>query len=289
MTHARSLVELLRAPAALSVPGDSFAGAAAAGWPSGRRTAALAASSACLYWAGMALNDYADRDVDALERPGRPIPSGRVSPRLALRLAGGLTATGLGLAGLAGGWRTVAVAGPLAATVWAYDLKLKNTAAGPAAMATARTCDVLLGAGAGRLRPAGPAALTLWTHTFTVTTLSRSEVTGAGRRLPLATLAATSGVTAVTALRGLRNDNPRVKAATAIPLAAYAVTFGRAQAEAVAYPSAHRLQRAVGAGIVGMMPLQAALTAGAGAPRVAAAVLAAFPLARLLSRRVSPT
>lgn len=290
MTHARSLVELVRAPAALSVPGDSLAGAAAAGRPSGRRTPALAASSACLYWAGMALNDYADRDVDAVERPRRPIPSGRVRPRLALGLAGGLTATGLGLAGLAGGWRTLAVAGPLATTVWAYDLKLKDTAAGPAAMATARTCDVLLGAGAGRLRHAAPAALTLGTHTFTVTTLSRREVTGTDRRLPLATLAATSGVVAVTALRGLRNDNlRRGKAATAIPLGAYAVTFGRAQAEAVAYPSAHRLQRAVGAGILGMMPLQAALTAGAGAPRAAAAVLAAFPLARLLSRRVSPT
>jgi len=28
----------------------------------------------------MALNDYADRDLDAVERPERPIPSGRVSP-----------------------------------------------------------------------------------------------------------------------------------------------------------------------------------------------------------------
>ena len=56
------------------------------------RTAGLVASSSCLYLAGMALNDYADRDVDAVERPGRPIPSGRVSPEFALGLAGALTA-----------------------------------------------------------------------------------------------------------------------------------------------------------------------------------------------------
>ena len=34
--------------------------------------------------AGMALNDYADREIDAVERPGRPIPSGRVTPEFAL-------------------------------------------------------------------------------------------------------------------------------------------------------------------------------------------------------------
>ncbi|WP_414635733.1 UbiA family prenyltransferase, partial [Actinophytocola sp.] len=97
----RALAELVRAPAALSVPGDSLAGAAAAGWPFGRRSAALSAGAVCLYWAGMALNDYADRELDRTERPERPIPSGRVSPRFALGLAAGLTAAGVGLAALA--------------------------------------------------------------------------------------------------------------------------------------------------------------------------------------------
>ncbi|CAA9277925.1 MAG: hypothetical protein AVDCRST_MAG41-3374, partial [uncultured Corynebacteriales bacterium] len=35
----RTLAELVRLPAALSVPGDVLVGAAAAGWPFGRRTA----------------------------------------------------------------------------------------------------------------------------------------------------------------------------------------------------------------------------------------------------------
>lgn len=34
-----------------------------------------------LYIAGMALNDAADMEVDSRERPSRPIPSGRISPR----------------------------------------------------------------------------------------------------------------------------------------------------------------------------------------------------------------
>ena len=80
---ASDLAELVRLPAVLSVPGDVLVGAAASGQVRNvRRTAGLVASSSCLYLAGMALNDYADREVDAVERPGRPIPSGRVTPRI---------------------------------------------------------------------------------------------------------------------------------------------------------------------------------------------------------------
>src|SRR3954449_12231806 len=86
------VVELVRLPAVLSVPGDVLLGAAASGQMRDvPRTAGLVAASSCLYLAGMALNDYADREVDAIERPGRPIPSGRVAPGFALGLTGALT------------------------------------------------------------------------------------------------------------------------------------------------------------------------------------------------------
>src|SRR5690606_207513 len=39
---------------------------------------ALLAASSCLYLGGMVWNDVFDREVDAVERPQRPIPSGRV-------------------------------------------------------------------------------------------------------------------------------------------------------------------------------------------------------------------
>jgi 4-hydroxybenzoate polyprenyltransferase len=305
--NVRDLVELVRAPAALTVPGDSLAGAAAAGWPFGRRTAGLAASSVCLYWAGMALNDYADREVDAVERPGRPIPSGRIRPRVALGVATGLTAAGLGLAGLFGGWRALAVAAPLAGTVWAYDLVLKSTPAGPVAMAAARTLDVLLGAGPGALRLAAPAALAVGAHTLAVTVLSRAEVAGADRRLPAALLGVTAAVT-LTAGRGKQRDvafpggserdvalplgrqrDVAFRATAAALLAGYAGTVGSAQLAAVRDPAPRQVRRAVGAGILGMMPLQAALAARAGSRRSAVLLAAAFPVARRLARRVSPT
>ena len=141
----KAYLQLVRAPAALTVLGDTVAGAAAAGKPLRGRRLLLPLSSVSFYWAGMALNDWADRELDATERPERPIPSGRVSPGQALAVAGGLTAAGLGLARAAGGRDTIAVS--LAAAVWAYDTVLKNTPAGPVAMATCRALDVLMGAG----------------------------------------------------------------------------------------------------------------------------------------------
>ncbi|PWR10290.1 4-hydroxybenzoate polyprenyltransferase [Micromonospora sicca] len=295
MASLADLAELVRAPAALSVPGDVLAGAAAAGVLD-RRTPALAGASVLLYWAGMAANDWADRHLDAVERPERPIPSGRVSPPAALGLAAGLTAAGLALATAAGGRRAAAVAVPLATAIWGYDLLAKNTAAGPAVMAACRGLDVLLGTTSAGPAPAGrraggsagtrlaralPAALTVAAHTWTVTELSRREVTGTDRRLPRATLAGTA-VVAATAL-GRADPVPVALAA------GYATRYGAAQARVVADPSPGRVRAAVAAGITGLPALQGALTARAGARLLGLAVAAAAPLGRRLARLVSPT
>ncbi|MFF7199951.1 SCO3242 family prenyltransferase [Streptomyces sp. NPDC008141] len=150
--------ELLRVSALFTVPGDALAGAAALGVAPNRGTALALGSSLCLYEAGMALNDWADRDEDAIDRPHRPIPSGRIAPRSALAAAAVLTGAGLALSAAAGR-RPLALATALAATVWSYDLHVKHTRGGPAAMAAARSLDVLLGAAAtGTAATSGTAA-----------------------------------------------------------------------------------------------------------------------------------
>jgi 4-hydroxybenzoate polyprenyltransferase len=294
------LVELVRAPAALSVPGDVLAGATAAG-AAGPGVAGLAGASVLLYWAGMAANDWADRRLDAVERPERPIPSGRVSPAAALGLSAGLTVAGLALAGLSGGRRSLAVAVPLAGAIWAYDLAAKSTPAGPAVMAACRGLDVLLGASPGRPARALPAAATVAAHTYTVTALSRREVSGADRRLPLATLAGTAAVAAAAAATGPTRPGPapsrwsaaaRGRWSAVVPAALagwYAAQYGAAQARVAADPAAPRVRAAVGAGITGLPALQGALVARAGAGLLGLAVAAAAPLARRLARKISPT
>ncbi|MDF9807851.1 4-hydroxybenzoate polyprenyltransferase [Streptomyces sp. HB372] len=216
----RAWAELLRVSALFSVPGDALAGAAAVGRRPGRGTALAIGASLCLYEAGMALNDWADRDEDAVDRPHRPIPSGRISPAAALGAAGVLTAAGVALAARAGR-PALTVATGLAATVWAYDLHLKHTKAGPAAMAAARSLDLLLGAtatatgvrapsgtgapdnvaaaahrGLPACLPALPAALVLGAHTYGVTAVSRHETQGGSTGTPLAVLATTTALAA---------------------------------------------------------------------------------------------
>ncbi|MFI6725770.1 SCO3242 family prenyltransferase [Streptomyces atratus] len=224
----RAWAELLRVSALFTVPGDALAGAAATGRRPDRGTALAVGASLCLYEAGMALNDWADRDEDAVDRPHRPIPSGRIAPGAALAAAGALTAAGLGLAARAGR-PALAVATGLAATVWAYDLRLKHTPAGPAAMAAARGLDLLLGATAtgaakraaspgartasasrtgsasgsrtgsasasrGFVSGALPAAGLLGAHTYAVTAVSRHEAQGGSTTAPLAALAVTAAL-----------------------------------------------------------------------------------------------
>ncbi|WP_435859075.1 SCO3242 family prenyltransferase [Streptomyces neyagawaensis] len=349
------LAQLVRAPAALSVPGDILAGAAAAGRPLSGPTLGVMGSSVCLYWAGMALNDYADATIDAVERPERPVPSGRVPRGTALAVAGALTAAGLGLAAASGGRRSLLAALPLTGVIWAYDLKLKSTPAGAAAMASARTLDVLSGAlaaarpgGTGRalLRGAVPAAL-VGAHTYTLSALSRHEISGAPARVPASTLAAATTTALATALPAVRTAIVSARAGTAEPsrgrtataaaqrylgshpttrsattrsattrsattrsattrsattrsaatraavvgagALAYLGTYGAAQIRALREPSGENVRRAVGAGILGFLPLQTALTARSGATVAAAALGVAHPLARRLARRVSPT
>jgi 4-hydroxybenzoate polyprenyltransferase len=297
MSRLRDLISLVRAPAALSVPGDAIAGASAAG-TLGPATGGLAAASVCLYWAGMAANDWADRDLDAVERPERPIPSGRVRPGTALGVAAGLTAAGLGLAALAGGRRSLAVAAPLAAAIWIYDLYAKSTVAGPGVMAACRGLDVLLGATAGgsehgrgiggRVRAALPAAAVVAAHTYTLTELSRREVSGATTALPATTLTATAGVAAAALTRAGKGAAPRTLVAGAL-VGEYLARFGGAQVKALNSPDGPRVRAAVGAGITALPALQGALAARFGAAAAGLTVAAAAPVARHLVRKVSAT
>ncbi|MEU5375302.1 SCO3242 family prenyltransferase [Streptomyces sp. NPDC005968] len=287
--------ELLRLPALFTVPGDALAGAAAVPATPGRRTALAIGSSLCLYEAGMALNGWADRDEDALERPHRPLPSGRIVPAAALTAACALTAAGLALARCAGR-PAFRVAVPLAATVWAYDLGLKRTPGGPAAMAAARGLDVLLGAAAtgGPIRPAlAPAAL-LGSHTLAVTTVSRHETRGGSPLSGLAALVTTGALTRLLPRReagAIAAGTPARPTGTlgAVLAAAYAATAARPYLHATLNPSPPLTQRAVGAGIRATIPLQAALAARSGAPVSALLTAALGPLAAKFARKVSVT
>ncbi|MFG6202496.1 SCO3242 family prenyltransferase [Nonomuraea sp. JJY05] len=283
----KALLELVRAPAALSVPGDMMAGAAAAGRSS---APGLALTSVLIYWAGMALNDWADREADAVERPERPIPSGRVRPGTALGIAAGLTGAGLIVAAASGGRRALGVAGLLAGAVWAYDLGLKRTPLGPATMASCRALDVLLGAGP-QVRAAAPMALAIGAHTYGISILGRAEVTGATVKTVRGALAASTAAAGLAAGSCLRNSSSSkdaaARASAALLLASHLTATIPAQAGLRARPDPEQVRKAVRASILGLIPLQAAAVAGSGRLAAAGALLGALPAGRWLSARMA--
>ncbi|MEV4389022.1 4-hydroxybenzoate polyprenyltransferase, partial [Micromonospora sp. NPDC049580] len=187
----------------------------------------------------------------------------------------GLTAAGVGLAAAVGGRRAAALAVPLAASIWGYDLLAKNTAAGPAVMAACRGLDVLLGASGGHLWRALPSAATVAAHTWTVTTLSRREVTGTDAALPMRTLAGTALVAASAAIAvpGARRAVVPGARGAAVPAVRGAAVPGAGAAEAAGADGRAVVGggRARSAGFAVALPALPALLAGWYAARYGAA------------------
>lgn len=114
----------------------------------------LVLASSLIYSAGMILNDYFDREVDAQERPDRPIPSGAISAQTAMRAGFSMLVVGTLVALLSGyvyfeyaafPWRGGAVAACLSVSVVAYDAVLKRTVLAPWLMGACRFFNILLG------------------------------------------------------------------------------------------------------------------------------------------------
>jgi 4-hydroxybenzoate polyprenyltransferase len=145
----RVYLQLMRFPAVFTALADIFLGFLLThdGLLPVRDLVALLGASSGLYLAGMVFNDFFDREVDARERPGRPIPSGRVSTRPAALLATGLIVLGPVCTAFVS-FEAVEISLLLIALILAYDTYLKQTPAGPVAMGGCRFLNVMLGASA---------------------------------------------------------------------------------------------------------------------------------------------
>ena len=267
----RGWVHLLR-PANLVTSGaDVLAGFVVVGSPSGQLVWRLAASVG-LYAGGIVLNDYFDRELDAVERPERPIPSGLVSAPAAAILGFSLL-----IAAIAAAFRasllTGGIALVIAALVVAYDAGAKHSALGPLLMGSCRGLNLLLGlAAAPTLLPhVWFLALLPLTYITGVTLLSRGEVLGGTQRTSAAAMALFLAVIVATAVVYLRQ--PSHMAAMAVFLLLLIVKAGIPLWQAYRQPSARVIRTAVHAGVVSLIVFDAALAAGHGGLLLGAAIL----------------
>ncbi|MDO8631318.1 MAG: UbiA family prenyltransferase [Phycisphaerales bacterium] len=198
--------DLVRLPNLFTAAADVLAGFFFAGglpeeWPIALR---LCLSSMCLYAGGVAFNDVCDTPHDAIERPERPIPSGKISRAAAFRLSVGLLLIGVGVAATVS-IRSAAFATAIVVTILFYDALFKHTPFAPVFMGLCRALNLSLGLFAlpslAIPRAARPIAL-MWLYIASVTFFARKEVRGGGRfRLALGTLGACLAVLGLWSLR----------------------------------------------------------------------------------------
>ena len=109
------------------------------------RTLPIIVALSLFYIGGMFLNDAFDADIDALERPERPIPSGQISKDVVFLLGFGMLAVGLMLLiwagrsfpGSTGIWPVIGGLG-LAVTIVAYNRHHKGNPISPIIMGLCR-------------------------------------------------------------------------------------------------------------------------------------------------------
>ena len=144
----------------------------------------LSLSTIGLYGGGVAFNDIADAELDAIERPERPIPSGRVSKKGAIAMASLLL-----LAGIVCAFQVNPLAGSLAIGVAGcallYDYWGKHQVFfGPINMGLCRTGNLLLGIAVMPVLLDSNWYLGLLplVYVAAITLISRGEVHGKNRR-----------------------------------------------------------------------------------------------------------
>ncbi|MGQ9503484.1 MAG: UbiA family prenyltransferase [Thermogutta sp.] len=110
-------------------------------------------SGVVFYAGGVVLNDWVDREVDAHERPERPIPSGAIPSGTALKLGIGFLVVGLILTATVAWQRqnpwTMIIGFALTAAILTYNFLVKRLLVGPVVMGTCRALNFLLGASFG--------------------------------------------------------------------------------------------------------------------------------------------
>lgn len=237
-----------------------------------------------LYGGGIVLNDVFDAELDAQERPERPIPSGRASRQGATLLGSALLVTGVVAAAQVSLLSATLACGiALAATL--YDAVGKHhPILGPLNMGACRGGNLLLGISAvpAMIGEHWFLAVIPIIYIAAVTTISRGEVHGAKNITGTIALLLIGLVIAGLLGLGLLQD---YQVLAALPFVAlFAVRVLLPFIKAVREPKPEQIRIAVKAGVLSLIVLDATVAAGFATLPYGLLVLSLLPISMALAQ-----
>lgn len=296
MHKTLALLRLMRPANIITAISDILAGIAISGYFGGAYSLypilLLVIATTGLYGGGVVFNDVFDAELDSIERPERPIPSGIVTKNEAAMLGAVLLfAAVVAAAFVHPGFFTapVLLAVVTAASALIYDRWGKHHALlGPLNMGLCRGVNLLLGIS---IVPA--AVLQLWYLGFVpiiyiaaITMISRGEVHG-GKRSTLyggAILYATvtAAVLSIAIMHGTRQ-------LAWVCLALFLAMVLPPLFRAIRQPVGPRIGKAVKAGVIGLILMNASWAAAFGFPYIAVIIIILLPVSLLLAKLFAVT
>jgi hypothetical protein len=247
------------------------------------RTCIVVLAMSLFYIGGMFLNDYCDRNVDALERPQRPIPAGEISEKVVAAIALALLSAGMALVamfGIAAGAGGLA----LALAILGYDFFHKRNPVAPIIMGLCRAlvyCAAASAAVGGVSGTVGIAASAVLAFTAGLTYAAQQEnLDQIGNLWPLLLLAAPM----IASLPALRHGILAVLVYLGLVVCVCYAVYLLARR-----PVLGSVPRAVGQLIAGISLVDAALLASADAIASAVIASAGFAATLLLQKYIPGT
>lgn len=253
----------------------------------------LCMSTAFLYGGGVVMNDVFDADLDKVERPERPIPSGLIKKSHATTFGIILLVLGIACAGLSNTNHqfplSVIIAALIAIAAVVYDKWMKHHSFfGPLNMGICRGLNLILGMSiyVPAAKYYSPLAIVPVIYIFAITMISRGEVHGGKKTtlykaIYLYIIVTMILVTTAIKLGSLVQTLPFIiffDLMTLIPLF-----------KAIKDPIGPRIGKAVKSGVISLIIMDAAWAAAFGDLKLAFIILALLPLSIFIARAFAVT
>lgn len=248
----------------------------------------LCISTIGLYSGGIILNDVFDAELDAKERPERPIPSGLISKKAATIFGAIFFFIGIFAAGLFSSGAQY-LAGAIMVSSLVYDKYLKHhSVLGPLNMGLCRGLNLLLG------MSIIPAALQQWwflafvpiIYIAAITMVSRGEVHGGSKK----TLYFAAGLYAVVICSILLVAHTRGSLVlTSVITSFFALVIYFPLLKAIRSPVGPNIGKAVKAGVLALILMNAAWATAFGVLHIALFIIILLPVSILLSKAFAVT